>query len=377
MYRKTNIPNNNLRGSHIVTIVGYDDNQQCWICKNSWGMGGNQGYFMIGYGEVNCDYYSKYGVQATNPDPWTKRRLHNGNIVESGNGALHHNFEIVATSNGTMAKHWWRDGSSLNWGAGASFGNDVMVCPSLTSTTFNRNFECVYMTITKRLHHWWYDQANPQWKDGGVFGPTDVWGVPGFIQGNYSAPGNFEVVVRTTDGRLNHWWRDGAFVWHDGGRFGAGISLSGATLVQSRYGVKGNLELVAVSGITNQMQHYWRDDDHGFVWHAGVCFGANIFSPPVMIEGQFGATDEDRVGNFELCVAVGGGAVQHWWRDNYGGAGWQCSATFGSNVKNVAGLVQGSYGFNLEMIVITFSNQLQHYWRDRYGWHAGVIIGPA
>src|SRR5207344_2443104 len=105
--------------------------------------------------------------------------------------------------------------------------------------------------------------------------------------------------------------------WNDGGRFGSGIALSGATLVQSRYGVNGNLELVAVN-TAGQMQHFWRDDDHGFVWHAGVVFGSGVGSTPVMIEGQFGASNEDRVGNFELCVQVGG-HVQHWWRDNQGG----------------------------------------------------------
>lgn len=260
----------------------------------------------------------------------------------------------------------------MAWGAGAVMANDAAACPTFTSTTFNRNFECVYLTNSRRLHHWWFTQPSGPWNDGGVFGPTDAAGIPGFIQGNYGAPGNFEVVVRTADGRLNHWFRGGGG-WHDGGRFGSGIAYSGASLVQSRYGVKGNLELVAVN-TAGQMQHFWRDDDHGFVWHAGVVFGSGFYSGPVMIEGQYGATDEDHVGNFELCIAAGG-AVQHWWRDNFGGGGWQRSAIFGSNVMAVAGMVEGSFGFNLEIIVLTNSRQLQHYWRDGGGWHAGVIIG--
>jgi len=41
-----------VRGGHAVTIVGYDDNESCWICKNSWGKNwGEQGYFRIKYGE--------------------------------------------------------------------------------------------------------------------------------------------------------------------------------------------------------------------------------------------------------------------------------------------------------------------------------------
>ena len=69
--------------------------------------------------------------------------------------------------------------------------------------------------------------------------------------------------------------------------------------------------------------------------------------------------------------------MQHWWRANYSDRLWRKSATFGSGVKAVIALVEGSYGFNLEVIVLTIDNKLQHYWRDGGGWHAGVIIGSA
>ena len=119
-----------------------------------------------------------------------------------------------------------------------------------------------------------------------------------------------------------------------------------------------------------------RDNDQGMVWNAGPTFGSGVGSPPCMIEGQYGATDENAVGNFELCVAVGG-QVQHWWRDNQGDMSWRQSATFGHDVQAVAALVEGSYGFNLEIIVLRFDGMLQHYWRDGAGWHEGPVIGSA
>lgn len=44
-----------VRGGHVVCVVGYDDTDQCWICKNSWGNGGDDGFFRIGYGEAGID----------------------------------------------------------------------------------------------------------------------------------------------------------------------------------------------------------------------------------------------------------------------------------------------------------------------------------
>ena len=45
-----------LRGYHAVSVVGYDDNLQCWIVKNSWNTSwGDNGFFKIGYGECQID----------------------------------------------------------------------------------------------------------------------------------------------------------------------------------------------------------------------------------------------------------------------------------------------------------------------------------
>ncbi len=42
------------QGGHAVLIIGYDDGNQCFIVKNSWGTGwGEAGYFRIDYSELN------------------------------------------------------------------------------------------------------------------------------------------------------------------------------------------------------------------------------------------------------------------------------------------------------------------------------------
>jgi C1A family cysteine protease len=48
---------NRARGSHCVLVIGYDDFNRCWICKNSWGMTGpeNNGIFRMDY-DSNCNF---------------------------------------------------------------------------------------------------------------------------------------------------------------------------------------------------------------------------------------------------------------------------------------------------------------------------------
>ncbi len=54
-------------GGHCICIVGYDDDAQCWIGKNSWGTGwGEDGFFRIAYGEVGIDS-AMFGVEGVVP----------------------------------------------------------------------------------------------------------------------------------------------------------------------------------------------------------------------------------------------------------------------------------------------------------------------
>jgi len=43
-------------GGHWVLVVGYDDDQSCWICKNSWSTSSiNDGFFRIAYNQCHID----------------------------------------------------------------------------------------------------------------------------------------------------------------------------------------------------------------------------------------------------------------------------------------------------------------------------------
>ena len=134
---------------------------------------------------------------------------------------------------------------------------------------------------------------------------------------------------------------------------------------------------------TNVMQRWWRDDPNTMNWAPCETFGANVKSPPVMIRSQFGASEETVPGNYELCVAVDG-SIQHWWTSGNPEptttATWSQSATFttnvaGKQVKQVLGLIESSFGFDLELVALLSDDSLQHFWRDGGGWHAGPVFG--
>ncbi len=59
-------------GYHAIAVVGFSEDKQCWICKNSWGFGwGESGWFKIGYGECDIDStFPMYSVNGIVPAPF-------------------------------------------------------------------------------------------------------------------------------------------------------------------------------------------------------------------------------------------------------------------------------------------------------------------
>ena len=158
--------------------------------------------------------------------------------------------------------------------------------------------------------------------------------------------------------------------------FGSSFRFSGPSLVQSKLGAGpdgtgGRGELHYVGATVNGSLEHWAL--LGGSWQRLSTFGAGATSGPCLVEGTYGAGNDAGVGNFELCVAVGG-AVEHWWRHNSSHGSWNRSAVFGADVRRPIGLLQSTFGTNLELVVERTDGRLQHYVRDGSGWHTGVVI---
>jgi len=56
-------PNRQTEGGHCMVIVGYDNNTQCWIVRNSWGIGwGENGYAYIPYAYLDASSANDFWV---------------------------------------------------------------------------------------------------------------------------------------------------------------------------------------------------------------------------------------------------------------------------------------------------------------------------
>ncbi|KAF2474389.1 cysteine proteinase [Lindgomyces ingoldianus] len=396
VYKHTPISNES-HGGHAMLVVGYDDYRQCWIVRNSWGSDyGDHGYVYIGYGEVAIDswYRPKHGVTNLSPDPHARGRHSNGNIVQSGDGTTHRDFEVLRRKVGGNMVRLVRSGEgSLAWSVketinvldpelrkqypiGYGPNNPVKGQPMLLETTFGRQKEALYWEgYDNSFTHWYYSKSENRWWNtpatDDLFYPVnggEIRGYPGFIQNDNS---DFTVVAHVY------------VPWIGNSVAQADIKQSGPSLVQSNIGydlydptTSGNLYVVAVKN-DGSLQMFWRkakDEE----WKKGERFaiGYNIGdTPPVMIQ-DFWTKDENAFGGFQLLVAHNG-HVDHWQRVNDdilktppvdGSQGkWQQMATFGSNIRHVWGLVQGSFNHALEAIVEDNNGDLWH-WQYTGTW---------
>ncbi|WP_327654346.1 C1 family peptidase [Streptomyces sp. NBC_00483] len=385
-------------GAHALLVVGFNDDERYWIVKNSWGTTwGVGGYGKVSYDAGLLEDVGFTGLRGTNPDPWAKRRLRTGALVQGGNGALRNNFELFVKV-GSNLEHWYRENadSKMPWirvGTVRSvdkyrdtFHDDALDCPAAIQSTFNRDFELVYRSNYRKLRHVYYDQSSGWWNDATLFGPTDPVGIPGFVQSNRGAPGDFEVVVVTQDGRAHHLtkhnsapWTHTPGEWYERQVFGDGIALGGPSLVQSKLGMTGSPENeqgelhYVCTAVDGQLLHF-RRALAAIGWTLIGTFGQNATGAPCLIESTYGAGDDAGIGNFELCVPIAGGQIEHWWRYNSSPGPWNRSAVFGTGIRRVIGLLQSTYGTNLELIAERTDGQYQHYWRGTSGWSAGPLV---
>jgi hypothetical protein len=72
-----------VEGGHIVCMVGWDDVENCWICKNSWGDWGEDGYFRIRKGTNEADIEASITWLIPAPAEYPSLRFVGYQVVDS------------------------------------------------------------------------------------------------------------------------------------------------------------------------------------------------------------------------------------------------------------------------------------------------------
>jgi hypothetical protein len=128
---------------------------------------------------------------------------------ENGSGELHY----VCTATNGQLQHWRRP-TGGTWSLAGTFGQNASSAPCMIEGTYGAgdemgvgNFElCV--TVGNRIEHWWRHNASlAAWTRSAPFG-ADARRVVGLLQSTFAT--NLELIVERTDGRFQHYWRDGA-----------------------------------------------------------------------------------------------------------------------------------------------------------------------
>jgi len=112
-------PNCHYEGGHAVLIVGYDDDEEYFIVKNSWGTGwGESGYFRIDYSQLTNDVgFGQYTLAYETEIDITSRLTVNKN--GEGHGEV---FADGLTCDGTVCEGEYLTGSTITVNAQASPG---------------------------------------------------------------------------------------------------------------------------------------------------------------------------------------------------------------------------------------------------------------
>jgi len=127
------------QGGHCVALVGYDDDLDCWIVKNSWGTNwGEDGWFRI-------KYYCKGGIDSggmyvkidDSQPPKTPSAPSGAGIVNSGESITFTTQTTDPERNGIYYLFDWGDGTNSEWIPPIASGNPISYSKTWSSPSDN------------------------------------------------------------------------------------------------------------------------------------------------------------------------------------------------------------------------------------------------
>ena len=233
-------------GLHNEAIVGYSEAEQCWICKNSWGMGwGMQGFFKIAYGECSIDteypFWTARGVQlpiqfGDGPGVVTRIPTHRdifvrgldnelwqkwwdnasgwsdwfplGGVITSAASVIsagpNHVDVYVRGEDHQLWQKWWGGG----WSEWIPLGGQLASAPGVVARPPNHR-DVFTRGLDHRLwHKWWASDVG--WSNWAAVDDAPIGSAPAATS---AAPDHVDIYVRGEDGQLYQKWCTGSGGW--------------------------------------------------------------------------------------------------------------------------------------------------------------------
>lgn len=95
---ETNQCSGDIKVNHAIVLVGWDDSQQAWILRNSWGPNwGEGGYMRIAWGTSNVGIGASY-VRYAKPDAAPNDQISAAKLVEHPGGSVDYTSSISAAA---------------------------------------------------------------------------------------------------------------------------------------------------------------------------------------------------------------------------------------------------------------------------------------
>lgn len=325
-------------GSHCVEVVGYSEAEQCWICKNSWGVGwGDGGFFKIAYGEAGIDtdfpFWTIQGVVMPSDHRW-QGWVYLGGLITSKPSATSEapdRIHVVARGLDSAAWHRWWDGYCwLGW---EYLGGQIQGAPAICSRADGR-LDVFAVGLDHRLMHKWFFGGWSNWEDLGGLLSSD----PAAVS---CGPNRVDVVARGMDNAMWHLWSDGNN-WHGWENLGGGLSSNPAI---SSWG-QNRLDAF----VRGEEMHLWHKPWNGTAWGSWEDLGGILYSDPSAV-----SWGQNRI---DVFYAGKDSHLRHRWSD---GSIWSAEENLGGLLS--AGVGVSSWGPNrLDCFVEGAESALWYLW---------------
>jgi hypothetical protein len=379
------------RPDHCILVVGYDDEEGVWICRNSWGAGwGDAGFFRVAYGKAGIDDAHFVGMFNTVVGDALRARHAAGGILVRGTQKYAHTLDVFAERGGQIVRFTnERDPSTPHWTSNASVPGVAPIdhSPAAVVSTFHGTLELVARDGVG-IGWWsfngavsgpagderelqWEAEQKPVWNGRGfALRNLTVAGRPGFLQDPLAAPGDLEFVVRENGGKLTHTVvsSDLLFEVRTTTVAGSAIGASGPAFARLRDGTR---IAVATERDGDLVTYRGTATPAGVTWTLESRFGGGGEGSPVMFVGLHGAVDERTDGHLELFVPHDGQVHHYWCRAD--DRQWKHAASFGPGAVEVVGACQAGSALDIEVVLKT-ADGLEHWRRTDAGWARAARI---